>query len=77
MSDKVTSKGGRYVKVEVAPRWVCRGLIKRGFGSFSKHYGLAAGLLEAEIITRRQIRTVNADKDTHLGSQKGGRWESR
>ncbi len=48
---------------------------KRGFGSFSKHYGLAAaGLLEAEVVTADgKVRIANACTNPDLfGALKGG-----
>lgn len=72
----VTTTGGRYVQgggcmtVGVAGL-VCSG----GFGSFSKHYGLAAAaLLEAEVVTADgRIRTINACNDPDLfWALKGG-----
>src|SRR6202451_4032675 len=51
--DAVTTKGGHYVQGGGCTTVGVAGLIQSGgFGSFSKHYGLAAaGLLEAEVIT--------------------------
>ncbi len=51
--DAVTVKGGRYVQGGGCTTVGVAGLIQGGgFGSFSKHYGLAAAaLLEAEIVT--------------------------
>ena len=51
--DAVTTKGGRYVQGGGCATVGVAGLIQGGgFGSFSKHYGLAAAaLLEAEIVT--------------------------
>ena len=51
--DAVTVKGGRYVQGGGCATVGVAGLIQSGgFGSFSKHYGMAAAaLLEAEIVT--------------------------
>jgi FAD/FMN-containing dehydrogenase len=51
--DAVTTKAGAYVQGGGCTTVGVAGLIQSGgFGSFSKHYGLAAaGLLEAEIVT--------------------------
>lgn len=51
--DAVTTKGGSYVQGGGCTTVGVAGLIQSGgFGSYSKHYGLAAaGLLEAEVIT--------------------------
>jgi FAD/FMN-containing dehydrogenase len=61
--DAVTTHGGRYVQGGGCTTVGVAGLIQGGgFGSFSKHYGLAAGsLLEAEVVTADgQIRVANA-----------------
>jgi FAD/FMN-containing dehydrogenase len=58
----VTTKGGAYVQGGGCTTVGVAGLIQSGgFGSFSKHYGLAAaGLLEAEVVTPDgQIRIAN------------------
>src|SRR6185437_430994 len=60
--DAVTTKGGRYVQGGGCTTVGVAGLIQSdGFGSFSKHYGLAAaGLLEAEVVTADgKIRIAN------------------
>jgi len=51
--DAVTTKGGKYVQGGGCLTVGLAGLVQSGgFGSFSKHYGLAAGsLLEAEVVT--------------------------
>ena len=51
--DAVTTKAGAYVQGGGCTTVGVAGLIQSGgFGSFSKHYGLAAaGLLEAEVVT--------------------------
>jgi FAD/FMN-containing dehydrogenase len=61
--DAATTKGGKYVQGGGCTTVGLAGLIQGGgFGSFSKHYGLAAGsLLEAEVVTADgQIRVANA-----------------
>jgi FAD/FMN-containing dehydrogenase len=61
--DAVTTKGGKYVQGGGCTTVGLAGLIQGGgFGSFSKHYGLAAGsLLEAEVVTADgKIRVANA-----------------
>src|SRR5260370_28960523 len=61
--DAVTTKGGKYVQGGGCTTVGVAGLIQSGgFGSFSKHYGLAAGgLLEAEVVTADgKIRVANA-----------------
>src|ERR1700685_1829743 len=61
--DAVTTKGGHYVQGGGCTTVGVAGLIQSGgFGSFSKHYGLAAaGLLEAEVITADgKIRVASA-----------------
>jgi FAD/FMN-containing dehydrogenase len=60
--DAVTTKGGKYVQGGGCTTVGVAGLIQSGgFGSFSKHYGLAAGgLLEAEVVTADgKIRVAN------------------
>src|SRR5262249_48307676 len=60
--DAVTTKGGKYVQGGGCTTVGVAGLIQGGgFGSFSKHYGLAAGsLLEAEVVTADgKIRVAN------------------
>src|SRR5262249_16830492 len=61
--DAVTTKAGKYVQGGGCTTVGVAGLIQSGgFGSFSKHYGTAAGsLLEAEVVTADgQIRIANA-----------------
>jgi FAD/FMN-containing dehydrogenase len=61
--DAVTTKGGKYVQGGGCTTVGVAGLIQSGgFGSFSKHYGTAAGsLLEAEVVTADgKIRIANA-----------------
>lgn len=74
--DAVTVKGGRYVQGGGCTTVGVAGLIQGGgFGSFSKHYGLAAaGLLEAEIVTADgAVKIVNACKNADLfWALKGG-----
>ena len=60
--DAVTTKAGQYVQGGGCTTVGVAGLIQSGgFGSFSKHYGLAAaGLLEAEVVTADgNIRIAN------------------
>lgn len=60
--DAVTTKAGGYVQGGGCTTVGVAGLIQSGgFGSFSKHYGLAAaGLLEAEVVTADgKIRIAN------------------
>lgn len=60
--EAVTTKGGGYVQGGGCTTVGVAGLIQSGgFGSFSKHYGLAAaGLLEAEVVTADgKIRIAN------------------
>jgi FAD/FMN-containing dehydrogenase len=67
--DAVTTKAGRYVQGGGCATVNVAGLVQSGgFGSFSKHYGMAAaGLLEAECVTADgKIRTVNACNDPEL-----------
>jgi FAD/FMN-containing dehydrogenase len=75
--DAVTTKGGRYVQGGGCATVGVAGLIQSGgFGSFSKHYGSAAGgLLEAEIVTADgQVRVANAcsNPDLFWGIKGGG-----
>ncbi len=61
--DAVTTKGGKYVQGGGCTTVGVAGLIQSGgFGSYSKHYGSAAGgLLEAEVVTADgEIRVANA-----------------
>lgn len=74
--DAVTTKGGRYVQGGGCATVGVAGLIQSGgFGSFSKHYGLAAAaLLEAEIVTADgDVKIVNACNNADLfWALKGG-----
>ena len=74
--DAVTTKGGRYVQGGGCTTVGVAGLIQSGgFGSLSKHYGLAAaGLLEAEVVTADgKIRIANACTNPDLfWALKGG-----
>jgi FAD/FMN-containing dehydrogenase len=74
--DAVTTKGGKYVQGGGCTTVGVAGLIQGGgFGSFSKHYGLAAGgLLEAEVVTADgEIRVANACTNPDLfWALKGG-----
>jgi len=74
--DAVTTKAGKYVQGGGCTTVGVAGLIQSGgFGSFSKHYGLAAGsLLEAEVVTADgQIRVANACTNPDLfWALKGG-----
>jgi len=74
--DAVTTRGGRYVQGGGCTTVGVAGLIQSGgFGSFSKHFGLAAsGLLEAEIVTADGvIRIANACTNPDLfWALKGG-----
>ncbi|HEY2107724.1 MAG TPA: FAD-binding protein [Candidatus Binataceae bacterium] len=74
--DAVTTKAGRYVQGGGCTTVGVAGLIQSGgFGSFSKHYGTAAGgLLEAEVVTADgQIRIANACTNADLfWALKGG-----
>jgi FAD/FMN-containing dehydrogenase len=74
--DAVTTRGGKYVQGGGCTTVGFAGLIQSGgFGSFSKHYGLAAGgLLEAEVVTADgQIRVANACTNPDLfWALKGG-----
>jgi FAD/FMN-containing dehydrogenase len=67
--DAVTTKAGRYVQGGGCATVNVAGLVQSGgFGSFSKHYGMAAaGLLETEVVTADgRIRTVNACSEPEL-----------
>src|SRR5262249_57366046 len=72
----VTTKGGKYVQGGGCTTVGLAGLVQSGgFGSFSKHYGSAAGgLLEAEVVTADgQIRVANACTNPDLfWALKGG-----
>ncbi len=74
--DAVTTKGGKYVQGGGCTTVGLAGLIQSGgFGSFSKHYGLAAGsLLEAEVVTADgELRVANACTNPDLfWALKGG-----
>src|SRR4029434_10459789 len=75
--DAVTTKGGRYVQGGGCTTVGVAGLIRSGgFGSFSKHYGLAAAaLLEAEVVTADgAVRVANActHPDLFWGIKGGG-----
>lgn len=75
--DAVTTKAGRYVQGGGCATVGVAGLIQSGgFGSFSKHYGMAAaGLLEAEIVTADGVaRIANACTNPELfwGIKGGG-----
>jgi FAD/FMN-containing dehydrogenase len=74
--DAVTTRGGQYVQGGGCTTVGVAGLIQSGgFGSFSKHYGLAAaGLLEAEVVTADgKVRVANACKNPDLfWALKGG-----
>ena len=74
--DAVTSRAGRYVQGGGCMTVGVSGLIQSGgFGSFSKHFGLAAAsLLEAEVVTADgRIRTANACQNSDLfWALKGG-----
>jgi FAD/FMN-containing dehydrogenase len=74
--DAVTTKGGKYVQGGGCTTVGVAGLIQSGgFGSYSKHYGLAAGgLLEAEVVTADgKIRVANACTNPDLfWALKGG-----
>lgn len=74
--DAVTTKAGAYVQGGGCTTVGVAGLIQSGgFGSFSKHYGLAAaGLLEAEIVTADgKVRIANACTNPDLfWALKGG-----
>ena len=74
--DAVTTKGGRYVQGGGCATVGVAGLIQSGgFGSFSKHYGMAAAaLLEAEIVTADgSVKITNACNNADLfWALKGG-----
>jgi FAD/FMN-containing dehydrogenase len=74
--DAVTTEAGKYVQGGGCTTVGVAGLIQSGgFGSYSKHYGLAAGsLLEAEVVTADgQIRVANACTNSDLfWALKGG-----
>src|SRR6266849_7437266 len=74
--EAVTTKGGAYVPGGGCTTVGVAGFIQSGgFGSFSKHYGLAAaGLLEAEVVTADgKIRMANACTNPDLfWALKGG-----
>lgn len=74
--EAVTTKGGAYVQGGGCTTVGVAGLIQSGgFGSFSKHYGLAAaGLLEAEVVTADgKVRIANACTNPDLfWALKGG-----
>jgi hypothetical protein len=74
--DAVTTKAGSYVQGGGCTTVGVAGLIQSGgFGSFSKHYGMAAaGLLEAEVVTADgKVRIANACTNSDLfWSLKGG-----
>jgi FAD/FMN-containing dehydrogenase len=74
--DAVTTKGGKYVQGGGCLTVGLAGLLQGGgFGSYSKHYGTAAGsLLEAEVVTADgQIRVANACTNPDLfWALKGG-----
>lgn len=74
--EAVTTKAGQYVQGGGCTTVGVAGLIQSGgFGSFSKHYGMAAaGLLEAEVVTADgKIRIANACANPDLfWALKGG-----
>ena len=74
--DAVTTKGGKYVQGGGCMTVCLGGLVQSGgFGSYSKHYGTAAGsLLEAEVVTADgQIRIATACNNPDLfWALKGG-----
>lgn len=74
--DAVTTKGGKYVQGGGCLTVGLAGLVLGGgFGSFSKHYGTAAGsVLEAEVVTADgQVRIANACTNPDLfWALKGG-----
>jgi FAD/FMN-containing dehydrogenase len=74
--DAVTTKAGAYVQGGGCTTVGVAGLIQSGgFGSFSKHYGMAAaGLLEAEVVTADgKVRIANACTNPELfWALKGG-----
>jgi FAD/FMN-containing dehydrogenase len=74
---KVTTKGGRFVQGGGCTTVGVAGLIQSGgFGSFSKHYGLAgAALLQAEIVTADgsvKIANANINPDLFWALKGGG-----
>ena len=74
--DAVSTKAGAYVQGGGCTTVGVAGLIQSGgFGSFSKHYGMAAaGLLEAEVVTAGgEVRIANACTNPDLfWALKGG-----
>ena len=74
--DAVTTQGGKYIQGGGCVTVCLAGLIQSGgFGSYSKHYGLAAAsLLEAEVVTADgAIRIANACSNPDLfWALKGG-----
>jgi FAD/FMN-containing dehydrogenase len=74
--DAVTTKAGAYVQGGGCTTVGVAGLIQSGgFGSFSKHYGMAAaGLLEVEVVTADgKVRIANACTNSDLfWALKGG-----
>jgi FAD/FMN-containing dehydrogenase len=74
--DAVTTRAGRYVQGGGCTTVGVAGLVQSGgFGSFSKHYGIAAaGLLEAEVVTADgTVRIANACTNPELfWALKGG-----
>src|SRR5580700_6194060 len=74
--DAVTTKAGAYVQGGGCTTVGVAGLIQSGgFGSFSKHYGMAAaGLLEAEVVTADgKVRIANPCTNSDLfWALKGG-----
>ena len=74
--DAVTTRAGAYVQGGGCTTVGVAGLIQSGgFGSFSKHYGMAAaGLLEAEVVTADgKVRIANACTNPDLfWALKGG-----
>jgi hypothetical protein len=74
--DAVTTKSGAYVQGGGCTTVGVAGLIQSGgFGSFSKHFGMAAAsLLEAEVVTADgQVRIANASTNPDLfWALKGG-----
>ena len=74
--DAVTTRSGKYVQGGGCTTVGLAGLVQGGgFGSYSKHYGLAAGsLLEAEVVTADgAIRIANACSNPDLfWALKGG-----
>jgi FAD/FMN-containing dehydrogenase len=75
--DRVTTRAGLYVQGGGCATVGVAGLVQSGgFGSFSKHYGMAAaGLLEAEIVTadgRVRIANPCSHPDLFWGLKGGG-----